>query len=85
MSEFDQEGLHPTGGVADPETLALIARAWGGKKSGVVRSSHLHGRALLLSGEPRDDEDLVFVVRVLYVGGASFSDGDAFSRRPPCQ
>ena len=74
--------LHPAGGVADPDSLALVAKAWGAKKSGVIRCDHLPGRGLLLHGEPRDDDSLKFLVQVLYVGGARFVDGDAFAQRP---
>lgn len=75
-------GLHPHGGVADGEGLALVARVWGTRKSGVIRSDHVDGRALLIQGEPRDLESLEFLVRAVYVGGLRFTDGDAFSRRP---
>ncbi len=68
--------MHPPGAQADPESLVVVAKAWGRRQSGVVRSVYLPGRASLVQGEPSDDFALGYVVEGLYVGGVGFNEAE---------
>jgi hypothetical protein len=78
-----EASLHPPGARADAESLAVVAKAWGRKRSGVVRSVYLPGRASLIAGEPSDDFALTYVVEALYVGGAGFNEAEPLGHGRP--
>lgn len=86
MSLFPSEAeakLHPPGARADAESLAVVAKAWGRKRSGVLRSVYLPGRASLVGGEPSDDFALSYAVEAIYVGGVGFNEAEPLGSGRP--
>ena len=78
-----EEKLHPPGARADAESLAVVAKAWGRKRSGVLRSVYLPGRASLIGGEPSDDFALAYAVEGIYVGGVGFNPAEPLGHGRP--
>lgn len=74
--------LHPSGLSPTTSVLRHVAELWNGQQTGIFRCAW--GKAQLIAGEPREDEDLSVLMRALYQGGhTEFRGAESFASAPP--